>query len=65
VSRHLRPLRESGLVEEEPEGTRHIYRLHDAGAEVVQRYLLEVWGDAAACFKLLAENTSPKGGHRR
>jgi DNA-binding transcriptional ArsR family regulator len=63
VSRHLRLLRESGLVEEEAQGTRRVYRLQDSGAEVVQRYLLEVWGDAAARFRLLAENTvgTPKG----
>ncbi|MEX2183364.1 MAG: metalloregulator ArsR/SmtB family transcription factor [Chloroflexota bacterium] len=32
LSRHLRLLKEAGLVTEEPRGTRHIYRLHDAGA---------------------------------
>jgi DNA-binding transcriptional ArsR family regulator len=59
VSRHLRLLKESGLVSEEASGTRRIYRLDDAGAEVVRRYLIEVWGDAAHRFKLVAENTSP------
>jgi DNA-binding transcriptional ArsR family regulator len=65
VSRHLRLLKESGLVAEEIEGTRHIYRLHDTGAEVVQRYLVEVWGEAAARFKLLAENTTRSAEGRR
>jgi DNA-binding transcriptional ArsR family regulator len=58
VSRHLRLLREAGLVEEEPRGTQRIYRLHEAGLEAVRAYLEEVWGDAAARFRLLAENAA-------
>jgi DNA-binding transcriptional ArsR family regulator len=57
VSRHLRLLKSAGLVEEEPEGTRRIYRLHAKGVEAVQAYLLQVWGDAAARFRLVAENS--------
>jgi DNA-binding transcriptional ArsR family regulator len=57
VSRHLRLLKEAGLVVEEPRGTRRIYRLHAEGVEAVERYLVQVWGDAAARFRLMAENT--------
>jgi len=57
VSRHLRLLKDAGLVVEEPRGTRRIYRLHAEGVEAVQRYLVQVWGDAAARFRLVAENT--------
>jgi DNA-binding transcriptional ArsR family regulator len=57
VSRHLRLLREAGLVTEESHGTRNIYRLHDEGIEAVQAYLLGVWGDAVARFRLVATNT--------
>ena len=60
VSRHLRLLKDAGLVVEEPRGTRRIYRLHAEGVEAVERYLVQVWGDAAARFRLIAENT-----HRR
>ena len=59
VSRHLRLLKAAGLVEEEPQGTRRIYRLHDQGVEAVEAYLVQVWGDAVARFRLLAENTRP------
>jgi DNA-binding transcriptional ArsR family regulator len=59
VSRHLRLLKEAGLVVEEPHGTRRIYRLHDEGVEAVEAYLTQVWGDAVARFRLLAENTEP------
>ena len=46
VSRHLRLLKEAGLVVEEPQGTRRIYRLHDEGVEAVEAFLTQVWGDA-------------------
>lgn len=57
VSRHLRLLKEAGLVVEEPRGTRRLYRLHDEGLEAVRAYLDRVWGEAAARFRLAAENT--------
>ena len=53
----MRLLKEAGLVVEEPRGTRRIYRLHAEGVEAVERYLTQVWGDAAARFRLMAENT--------
>ena len=58
VSRHLRLLKEAGLVVEEAQGTRRIYRLHDAGRRG-RRGLssLQVWGDAVTRFRLMAENT--------
>ena len=57
VSRHLRLLKEAGFVVEEPRGTRRIYRLQDEGLAAVRAYLEQVWGDAAARFRLVAENT--------
>jgi DNA-binding transcriptional ArsR family regulator len=59
VSRHLRLLKEAGLVVEEPRGTRRIYRLHEQGLTAVREYLERVWGEAAARFRLTAENTEP------
>ena len=64
VSRHLRLLKQAGLVVEEPRGTRRIYRLHDAGLEAVRTYLERVWGDAAARFRLLADNVPARRGRR-
>lgn len=60
VSRHLRILREAGLVAERPRGTRRIYALRGDGAEAVRAYLEELWGDAATRFRLMAENTDPR-----
>jgi DNA-binding transcriptional ArsR family regulator len=57
VSRHLRLLKEAGLVTEEPQGTRRIYRLQEQGLGAVRAYLEQVWGEAAARFRLVAENT--------
>jgi DNA-binding transcriptional ArsR family regulator len=56
VSRHLRLLKEAGLVEEKAVGTRHLYRLRDEGVEAVRRYLEAVWGEAAMRFRIVAEN---------
>ena len=58
VSRHLRLLKDAGLVVEEPVGTRRIYRLHDEGVDEVRRYLERVWGEASARFRLVAQNTA-------
>jgi len=60
VSRHLRLLKQAGLVIEKPHGTRRIYQLHDRGMEAVQAYLERVWGDAAARFRLVAQNTAER-----
>jgi len=57
VSRHLRLLKAAGLVVEEAQGTRRIYQLHDDGVAAVRAYLERVWGEAAARFRLVADNT--------
>jgi DNA-binding transcriptional ArsR family regulator len=59
VSRHLRLLKDAGMVTERAEGARRIYHLHERGLDAVQEYLERVWGEAAARFRLLAENTGP------
>lgn len=64
VSRHLRLLKDAGLVREEPVGTRRIYRLQQEGVEAVEAYLRQVWGEAATRFQLTAENTAPRSQDR-
>jgi DNA-binding transcriptional ArsR family regulator len=56
VSRHLRVLKEAGLVIDRPEGTRRLYALQDHGVDAVRAYVEQVWGEAAARFKLAADN---------
>ena len=60
VSRHLRVLKEAGLVRDRSEGTRRLYRLDAAGAEAVRAYLESLWGEAAGRFRMAAENTAPR-----
>jgi DNA-binding transcriptional ArsR family regulator len=60
VSRHLRLLKRAGLVTDRADGTRRLYRLHDDGIAAVRDYLETVWGDAAARFRIAAENTSER-----
>jgi len=59
VSRHLRLLKDAGMVAERARGNRRIYHLRDEGLRAVQEYLEGVWGNAAVRFRLLAENTEP------
>ncbi len=62
VSRHLRLLKDAGMVAEQARGTRRIYHLQEQGMQAVQAYLEGIWGAAAARFRLLAENTDPTTG---
>jgi DNA-binding transcriptional ArsR family regulator len=62
VSRHLRLLKQAGFVEELPEGTRRIYHVRSDGLEAIRAYLEQVWGEAAARLRLVAENTSDSAG---
>lgn len=48
VSQHLRALKAAGLVQEEREGTRQIYRADRAALEAVRAYLDELCRKAAA-----------------
>ena len=61
VSRHLRLLKDAGMVAERAQGTRRIYCLQERGIEAVREYLDRIWGEAAARFRLLAENTENTG----
>jgi DNA-binding transcriptional ArsR family regulator len=57
VSRHLRLLKGAGLVDDRPDGTRHIYELRGEGVDAVRAYFADVWENAATRFRLVAENT--------
>lgn len=62
VSRHLRLLKEAGLVAEQAQGTQRIYSLQEQGVLAIQAYLEGIWGEAALRFRLLAENTEGRAG---
>lgn len=65
VSRHLRLLKDAGLVADQAAGARRLYRLDEAGAEAMRAYMERVWGAAIARFRLVAENTAPDRQTRR
>lgn len=60
VSRHLRLLKDSGLVTDRPDGARRVYRLDDAGVRAMRAYLEQMWGEAAARFRIATENTGER-----
>jgi DNA-binding transcriptional ArsR family regulator len=60
VSRHLRLLKEAGLVADRAHGTRRVYRLEGEGVAAARAYLERVWGEAVARFRIAAENTEPR-----
>lgn len=57
VSRHLRVLKEAGLVQDRPDGVKRIYRLDNRGAVEVRRYMERMWGSAVARYRIATENT--------
>jgi DNA-binding transcriptional ArsR family regulator len=59
VSRHLRLLKSAGLVDDRPDGTRHIYELRGEGVDAIRAYFADVWANAATRFRIVAENTDP------
>jgi DNA-binding transcriptional ArsR family regulator len=55
VSQHLRVLKEAGLVSEQKEGTRRLYRVEPNGLAELRAYFEEFWTDALAAFKEAAD----------
>jgi DNA-binding transcriptional ArsR family regulator len=56
VSQHLKQLKEAGLVTDQADGTRRIYRIDPAGLGALRQWLDRFWDDALAAFKNAAEN---------
>jgi DNA-binding transcriptional ArsR family regulator len=55
VSQHLKVLKAAGLVVDEPDGTRRVYRVDPRGIEAIQKYLDRLWDRALAAFKAAVE----------
>jgi DNA-binding transcriptional ArsR family regulator len=64
VSRHLRLLKEAGLVTDSAAGTRRIYRLETRGVSTAREYLAKVWGDRLVSFRTAAEGTGRRRARR-
>jgi len=55
VSQHLKVLKRAGLVRDQADGTRRIYRIDPAGVQAIRNYLDQMWGQALAGFQHAAE----------
>jgi DNA-binding transcriptional ArsR family regulator len=55
VSQHLKVLKQAGLVVDEPDGTRRVYRLDPDGVGALRGYLDQFWNQALAAFKRAVE----------
>ena len=55
VSQHLKVLKQAGLVCDEQDGTRRVYRVDPRGLEAMRSYLDRFWDRALAAFKAAAE----------
>jgi DNA-binding PadR family transcriptional regulator len=55
VSQHLKVLKQAGLVTDQADGTRRIYRINQAGVQAIHRYLDQMWNQALAGFQQAAE----------
>jgi DNA-binding transcriptional ArsR family regulator len=56
ISRHLRLLREAGLVDSVTTGTRHVYRVRPEGLATLREYMDRLWREASVRYTLVAEN---------
>jgi DNA-binding transcriptional ArsR family regulator len=55
VSQHLKVLKAAGLVADERDGTRRVYRIEPAGLVALRDYVDSFWTKALAGFKAEAE----------
>ena len=56
VSQHLRVLKGAGLVTDEQQGTRRLYRIEPDGLAELRAWFDSFWDDALAEFKAAAES---------
>ena len=61
VSQHLKVLKEAGLVAEDKDGTRRIYRIDPHGLARLRAWLDQFWESALDAFKAQAEQSDDEG----
>lgn len=54
VSQHLKVLKDAGLVTDQADGTRRIYRINQDGLRAIHSYLDQMWSQALAGFQRAA-----------
>ncbi|HKR72358.1 MAG TPA: metalloregulator ArsR/SmtB family transcription factor [Streptosporangiaceae bacterium] len=55
VSQHLKVLKQAGLVTDQVDGTRRIYRINQVGVQAIHHYLDQMWSQALTGFQLAAQ----------
>ena len=65
VSQHLKALKEAGLVNERPEGTRRVYFIDPDGLGELRRWIDEFWDAALESLKKEVETLSRSPGRRK
>jgi DNA-binding transcriptional ArsR family regulator len=55
VSQHLKVLKRAGLVIDEQDGARRVYRIDPRGLQMMRGYLDRFWDRALAAFKAAAD----------
>lgn len=60
VSQHLRVLKAAGLVADEAQGTRRVYRIDPPGLGPLRAWLDRFWDEALASFAAEVEKDDPR-----
>lgn len=64
VSQHLKVLKEAGLVREEAEGTKRIYRIDPKGLGQLRGWLDQFWDHALEAFRAEVEGEADEGNDK-
>src|ERR1051325_9465376 len=64
ISQHLNVLKEAGLVDERPNGTRRLYRIRPAGFADLKDFLADFWDVRLETLKREAEKEEQKKHER-
>jgi DNA-binding transcriptional ArsR family regulator len=60
VSQHLKVLKEAGLVQDRPEGTRRVYFIDPNGLGPLRAWLDQFWDQALEAFRAQIESESKR-----
>lgn len=64
ISKHLRVLKDSGLIQERRQGTRRLYRANEEPIREMRRFLESFWDEGLLAIKQAAEAGSSRRKRR-
>lgn len=62
VSQHLKVLKQAGLVTDQAEGTRRVYRVDPKGLGQIRTWFNQFWETALLAFQAEVERDGPESG---